>query len=348
MSRHLLYTVGDATDLATLDAADRRLAIRSLLRDVVPEPALAASVGRLSDWIDGFGPLTPLMNDPSVTDVLVNAVEEVWVERDGSLEMTDVRFDDDVELMELIEKLLGGAGARVDAMHPVADARLSDGSRLHVVLPPVSDRGPLLSIRCFPEVALRLGDLVERAFLTAAEASLLRAAVGARRTIVVSGSTGAGKTTLANALLDCVPESERVVLIQEIPELRPACRHWVSLLTRAANVEGAGGIDQLMLLRAALRMRPDRIVVGEVRGAEAAAALQAMSTGHEGSLLTLHARSAADAPDRFVELARMAPAAPAEATLARQTARAFDIVVHVGREQGRRKILEIVECDGSA
>lgn len=343
MTRELLQLVSEKTELASLDPAARRLAMRTLLRDSSGADPSPRSVAELSDWIDGFGPLTSLMNDPLVTDVLVNGVDEVWVERRGELEPTDVRFTDLTELVDLVDRLCGSANVRVDASHPIADGRLQDGSRVHVVLPPVSGRGPTLSIRRFPQKPFGLDELVGRGLLAGCEAEQLRTAVLERRNIVISGATGVGKTTLANALLGCVPPSERVVLIEETAELRPGCAHWISLLTRQANVEGSGEIDQLSLMRAALRMRPDRIVVGEVRGAEAYAALQAMSTGHEGSLCTIHARCAGDAFDRFVELARLFPSAASEDALRRKAERACDVVVHVGKEAGRRRVLEILD-----
>lgn len=345
MSRELLELVSQKTELASLDPAERRLAMRRLLGDVVDGDRLGESVSTLSNWIDGFGPLTGLMNDPLVTDVLVNAVDEIWAERAGALQLTDVRFADEGQLIDLIDRLAGSAGVRVDASQPIGDGRLQDGSRMHVVLPPVSGCGPTVSIRRFPPNAFDLDELAAMGLLTDEEARRLQQAVVERKSIVVSGSTGAGKTTLVNALLGCVPGTERVVLIEETPELRPSCAHWVSLVTRPPNVEGQGEIDQLTLMRAALRMRPDRIVVGEVRGAEAFAALQAMSTGHEGSLCTVHARSAADALDRFVELACQSATAPGERALRRQAERAFDLVVHMGRESGSRRVLEILDRD---
>ena len=344
MRPELLELISDRTDLACLDPAERRLALRKVLKESLPEESVSRSVSLLSDWIDGFGPLTPLMRDPSITDVLVNGTDEVWCEGRGGLQLSDVRFADAVELGDLIDRLAGAAGIRIDASQPIGDGKLPDGSRLHVVLPPVSGSGPLLSIRRFPQEAFGLADLTRMSFLTGSQAELLSEAVQERRTIIVSGATGAGKTTLMNALLGCVPEAERVVVIEETPELRPSCAHSVSLLTRAANVEGKGEIDQLTLVRAALRMRPDRIVVGEVRGPEALPALQAMSTGHEGSLCTVHARSAENALERFVELARQSPVAPSEDALRSQAERAFDVVVQVARDRvGTRRVVELLE-----
>ena len=344
MTPDLLRLISDRTDLVCLDPAERRLALRKVLRESLPEDRVSRSASLLSDWIDGFGPLTALMNDPSITDVLVNGADEIWCERRGRLELSEVRFTDAAELNDLIERLAGAAGIRIDASQPIGDGKLPDGSRLHVVLPPVSGDGPLLSIRRFPQKAFDLDDLTGMSFLTEHQAQKLSDAVQERRTVIVSGATGAGKTTLMNALLGCVPQTERVVVIEETPELRPSCVHSVSLVTRAANVEGRGEIDQRSLVRAALRMRPDRIVLGEVRGPEALPALQAMSTGHEGSLCTVHARSAGDALERFVELARQSPVAPSEDTLRRQAERAFDVIVHVGRDRtGARRVLEILE-----
>jgi pilus assembly protein CpaF len=300
-------------------------------------------VARLSDWIDGFGPLSVAMTDPDVTDVLVNGPDEVWVERAGCLERTSIRFEDGGQLMDLIERLLGAAGGRADAAHPIADVRLGDGSRAHVVLPPLSGLHPVLSIRRFPVDAFSLTDLEERGFMTGPQRELLEGAVSERRTVVIGGGTGTGKTTLANALLGCIRSDERVVVIEETPELRPVCPHWVSLVARPPNIEGQGAVDQADLLRAALRMRPDRIVVGEVRGPEALIALQAMATGHEGSMVTVHARSAADVPERLVDLASMSERSPAEEGLRRRVHASIDLVVQVARVKGLRRVVEIVQ-----
>ena len=330
-------------ELAELDPAERRLALRDLLVTEVPPEELAGWVALLADAIDGYGPLTPLMSDGEVTDVLVNGTEPVWVERAGALESTDIRFESLDELSGLIERLLGNAGARADSSRPLADARLGDGSRLHVVLPPVAPEGPLVSIRKFPETRFDLDDLVARGMLDATQAALLATLVKDRRSIAVSGATGTGKITLLNALLGVVPPTERVVVVEEIPELGPGCRGAVSLVARPPNVEGAGAIDLGLLARAALRMRPDRIVVGEIRGDEALAALAAMATGHEGSMVTVHARTPDDALERFVTLALQAGSGASEAALQRQVTRALEVVVQLGRDERGRRIVTAIE-----
>jgi pilus assembly protein CpaF len=332
--------------LAELDPAQRRLALRELMAGEVREDELGASIARLSDAIDGFGPLSTLMRDPFVTDVLVNGAEPVWVERGGALEVTDVAFSTPDELLTLADRLLSATGARVDSARPIAEARLRDGSRIHIVLPPVAPLGPLVSIRKFPAARFGLSDLVEEGMLGSEMATLLEALVRDRRSIAISGATGTGKTTLLNALLGAVPETERVVLVEETPELRPACIHSVSLIARPPNIEGAGEVTLAALVRAALRMRPDRIVVGEVRGEEALAALAAMSTGHEGSMVTVHARGPDDALQRLVALALQGGSGASEAALERQVTRALDVVVQLGRDaRGRRVVtgLEDVE-----
>ncbi len=333
-------------ELADLDPAERRLALRELLAGRVPAGELGSHVACLADAIDGFGPLSALMRDPSVTDVLVNGTQPVWVERGGSMERTEVSFPSVDEIRDLVDRLLGAAGARVDAARPVADARLRDGSRMHVVLPPVAPEGPLVSIRKFPQTRFGLDDLVSLEMLDATQSSLLQALVKDRRSLAISGATGTGKTTLLNALLGSVPPTERVVLVEEIPELNPACIHAVSLVARPSNVEDRGEVDLAILVRAALRMRPDRIVVGEIRGAEALAALAAMSTGHEGSMVTVHARSPDDALERFVTLSLQARSGASEAALERQVTRALDVVVQLRRDsRGNRRVVAIEDVE---
>jgi pilus assembly protein CpaF len=342
MNRRLLELVWQHDELADLDPAARRLELRALVAQEVAPDEVAQQVAELADAIDGYGPLSAEMKDERVTDVLVNGSSEVWVERSGVLERSAARFADDDELMSLLRRLLARSRGRADWAMPIASARLADGSRLHVVLPPIAPDGPLVSIRRAPSRPLSLDDLVARSMLSPDDAAVLRTHVRGRRTIVISGATGTGKTTLLNALLGCVEASERVVTVEETPELRPACAHRVALVARDANVEGKGSIDLQTLVRAALRMRPDRIVVGEVRGPEAAAALAAMSTGHEGSLLTVHAGSPRGALQRLVSLALHEGSSGTESSLDRQVRDAVDVVVHLEREDtGRRRVVAL-------
>ena len=327
-------------ELVELDPAERRLALRALLNPVDADgPSLAV---RVADLIDGYGPLTALMRDPEVTDVLVNGPSEVWAERAGTLERTGVSFDDETELRSLIARLMTSAGGRVDMARPIADARLPDGSRLHVVLPPLAPDGPLVSLRRFPAAAFTLEDLERKGMFTPSQRCQLESVVAKRRTVVISGGTGTGKTTLLNALLGLVPGSERVVLIEETRELRPGCPHAISLVARVPNVEDRGAIGLADLLRASLRMRPDRIIVGEVRGGEALVALDAMSTGHQGSMVTVHARSSSQVVDRLVGLA-MNVGGRSEPDLRERFATAFDVAVHLERRGARRIVSEIAE-----
>jgi pilus assembly protein CpaF len=339
----LLARVLDHDELAELDAGERRLALRRLVAETTEAAHVSTTVAQLADTIDGFGPLAAPMRDDHVTDVLVNGPHEVWVEREGRLVRTDISWHDAEELHAFAERLLGDVGVRVDASVPIADARLSDGSRINVVLPPIAPGGPLLSIRRWPQLRYSLEDLSEKRMLEEGEADKLREAVHARQTIVIGGATGTGKTTLMNALLACIDSVERLVVIEETPELRAPGPQAVSLLARPDNIEGRGGIDLEALVRTSLRMRPDRIIVGEVRGPEALTALAAMSTGHEGSMVTLHAQSALDALDRMVTLALQAASGASEASLLRRVHAAFDLVVHLERRGERRVVADIRE-----
>lgn len=343
MRSEVVDLIMERDDLAELDPAARRLALRALLcEEMGPDAAVCAA--ELSDLIDGHGPLSDAMRDPAVTDILVNGPREVWIERAGCLERSDAAFADETALHAYVERVVSTSGGRVDMSRPVADARLPDGSRIHVVLPPLAPHGPIVSIRKFPSDAFTLDDLARLSMLSEPQMDALRDAVRDRRTIAISGGTGTGKTTLLNALLGEVPESERVVVIEETPELRPRCGHFVSLVARPPNVEGKGAVELRELLRASLRMRPDRIVVGEVRGPEALVALDAMSTGHEGSFVTVHARSASDVLDRLVALAMQGSVAGVSELRARFV-RAFDLVVHLERVGGRRIVVAIEEVN---
>jgi pilus assembly protein CpaF len=340
MNDALRRLVHDHDELADLAPAARRLALRSLaLGSGIPDPLSA--VAEVADEIDAFGPLTGLMSEPGVTDVLVNGPREVWVERHGRLERTSVSFRDRDALMRFLDRTLGRTGVRLDRALPVADARLSDGSRIHAVLPPIAPCGPLVSIRLFPESRFELDDLVALEMMTDDQAATLQACVRDRRTLVISGRTGTGKSTLLDALLRRVPSDERVVTIEELPELQAAGEHRVSLIARGPNVEGKGAVTLDRLVRAALRMRPDRIVVGEVRGPEALIALEAMSTGHEGSMLTVHAGSSEAVPERLLTLALGGNSGASEASLRRQIADALDVAVHLDRVGGSRRVTSI-------
>jgi pilus assembly protein CpaF len=281
------------------------------------------------------------MDDEGVTDVLLNGYRDVWFEREGTIRRAPLRWDGD-ELDAFVERLLFQADVRADMAQPIVSGRLVDGSRVHVVLPPVSPTGPLVAIRRFPRRRLTMADLVERGTISPAVSAELSALVQRRMSLLISGATGTGKTTLLNALLGCIREDERVVTIEETAELQPSCPHWVPLVTREANVEGRGAVDQSTLVRAALRLRPDRLVVGEVRGPEALAALAALATGHEGSMLTVHARSGQDALHRMVSLALGGRSGASEDALTEQVQRAFGAVVHLERDgEGRRRVAAI-------
>jgi pilus assembly protein CpaF len=292
----------------------------------------------------GLGPLEVLLADPSVEEVMVNGPDEVYVERAGRIEAVDVRFPDEEELRNAIERILAPLGRRIDELSPMVDARLADGSRVNVVIPPLAVDGPALSIRRFGAARPGAQELVERGSLSAAQCELLERAVADRRSILVSGGTGAGKTTLLNALSGFIDSAERIVTIEDAAELRLQQRHVVRLESRPANVEGKGEVTVRDLLRNALRMRPDRIVIGEVRGPEALDLLTALNTGHEGALSTLHANSAADALSRLETLALMAGVGLPHGAIAEQVQRGVDLVVHVERRpDGARRVGEIAE-----
>src|SRR3954467_15971568 len=292
----------------------------------------------------GLGPLEPLLSDPRVDEVMVNGPGEVWVERAGRIEPTSVRFASEAELMHSIERILAPLGRRVDEASPLCDARLADGSRVNVVIPPLALGGPCLTIRRFRRHGFSLQDLVAGGTLSAPLGAFLEACVRARATVLVSGGTGSGKTTTLNAMSGAIPDGERIVTIEDAAELRLRQRHVVRLEARPANVEGRGEVTIRTLVANALRMRPDRIVVGEVRGAEALDMLQALNTGHEGSLTTVHANSPADALRRVETLALMAGVGLPHAAISEQVASALDLVVHQARlGDGSRRVESICE-----
>ena len=295
----------------------------------------------------GLGPLEPLMQDPTVSDILVNGAKEVYVERRGKLERTRVIFRDDRHLLQVIERIVSAVGRRVDESSPMVDARLPDGSRVNAIIPPLALDGPVLSIRRFAADPYRMADLVEFGTLTAGLAEILRAAVQARLNILVSGGTGAGKTTMLNVLSNAIPNTERIVTIEDSAELQLQQEHVVRLETRPPNIEGQGAVTQRDLVRNALRMRPDRIVVGEVRGPEVLDMLQAMNTGHDGSLSTVHANSTRDALSRLETMVLMSGISLPVRAMRDYIASALDLMVHLARlSDGTRKVTRVTEIVG--
>lgn len=292
----------------------------------------------------GLGPLEALMADPAVDEIMVNGAESVWVERRGRIEPAGAAFDSEGELIHAIERILAPLGRRVDEASPLCDARLPDGSRVNVVIPPLALGGPCLTVRRFRRQGFSLDDLVRGGTLPSPLADFLARCVAARATILVSGGTGSGKTTTLNALSGAIPEGERIVTIEDAAELRLRQRHVVRLEARPPNLEGRGEVSIRQLVRNALRMRPDRIVVGEVRGGEALDMLMALNTGHEGSLSTVHANSPADALRRLETLALMAGIALPHDAVREQVAGAVNVVVHQARTSaGARRVEAVAE-----
>ncbi len=304
-------------------------------------------VREVQDETFGLGPIEPLMQDPTVADILVNGAHEVYVERRGKLELTNAIFRDDAHLLQIIDRIVSAVGRRVDESSPMVDARLPDGSRINAIIPPLALNGPVLSIRRFAVDPLKMSDLLAFGTVTPALADVLRGAVRARLNILVSGGTGAGKTTLLNVLSNAIPATERIVTIEDSAELQLQQDHVVRLETRPPNIEGKGGVTQRDLVRNALRMRPDRIVVGEVRGGEVLDMLQAMNTGHDGSLSTVHANSSRDALSRLETMILMSGLALPVRAMRDYIASALDAIVHVARlSDGTRKVVRVTEIVG--
>ena len=300
------------------------------------------------DEVFGLGPLEPLLQDPSVNDILVNTADTVYVERGGVLERTNVVFKDNTHLMHIIDKIVSAVGRRVDESSPMVDARLKDGSRVNVIIPPLAVDGPILSIRRFGSAPLTSEDLLSYREFTPEMMEVLQGAVKARLNIIVSGGTGAGKTTLLNVLSSFITDKERIVTIEDSAELQLRQRHVVRLECRPPNVEGKGGVRARELVINALRMRPDRIVVGEVRGEEALDMLQAMNTGHDGSITTVHANGPRDALARIETMAMMANLNLPEKAVRQQIASAIQVIVQVSRmSDGTRRVTHISEIAGT-
>jgi pilus assembly protein CpaF len=340
--------------LASTERSRAEADIRALLFDLIAEENMPLSMGErdaiLGDVIDevfGLGPLEPLLRDTTVSDILVNTYKNVYVERSGKLDRLPTTFQDDRHLMRVIDRIVSGVGRRVDDSSPMVDARLADGSRVNAIIPPLAVDGPLLSIRRFPAERLRAEDLVAIRSLTRPMLEFLEHCVRARLNALISGGTGAGKTTLLNVLSGFISERERIVTIEDAAELQLHQEHVARLETRPPNVEGKGAIRQRQLLINALRMRPDRIVVGEVRGEEALDMLQAMNTGHDGSLTTVHANSPRDALTRVETMISMGSVNLPERAMRHQIASALQLVVQQSRmSDGTRKVTSISEITG--
>src|SRR3954453_1029384 len=295
----------------------------------------------------GLGPLEALLRDPAISDILVNRFDQVFIERNGLLEHTDVVFKDDRHLLRIIERIVSAVGRRIDESSPMVDARLQDGSRVNAVIPPVALDGPVLSIRRFRTYRMGAQDFVERGSLTQPMLDFLQAAVAARLNVIVSGGTGAGKTTMLNILSSFISDKERIVTIEDAAELMLRQRHVVRMETRPANIEGRGAIKQRDLVINALRMRPDRIILGEVRGEEAVDMLQAMNTGHDGGLTTIHANTARDALHRLDTMVAMANLNLPDRAIRQQIAAAIHLLCHVSRlADGRRIVSGVTEITG--
>jgi pilus assembly protein CpaF len=299
------------------------------------------------DEVFGLGPLEPLLKDPKISDILVNTHRNVYIERHGLLERTGIKFRDDAHLMVIIDRIVSAVGRRVDESSPMVDARLADGSRVNAIVPPLAVDGPVLSIRRFGRDVLTGEELIRNRSITPQMLELLAGCVRARLNVVISGGTGAGKTTLLNVLSSFISNKERIVTIEDAAELQLRQEHVVRLETRPPNIEGKGAIRQRQLVINTLRMRPDRIIVGEVRGEEALDMLQAMNTGHDGSLTTIHANSPRDALSRMETMVAMANLNLPEKAIRRQIASAINVVVQVSRlSDGTRKVTSLAELTG--
>ncbi|MEW6659121.1 MAG: CpaF family protein [Thermodesulfobacteriota bacterium] len=344
-------------DLSRLSEAEDKILQEDLRRGVeiilteenlaLPLPEKERLCKEIRDELLGYGPLEPLLHDHTVNDILVNGFDQVFIERKGKLERSPVRFNDNAHLLKIIEKIASGVGRRVDESSPMVDARLPDGSRVNAIIPPLALDGPALSIRKFARDPIRIANLIQFGSITQEIALVLEAMVQARLNILISGGTGTGKTTFLNVLSSFIPNNERIVTIEDSAELQLQQEHIVRLETRPANLEGMGEITQRDLVKNALRMRPDRIILGEVRSGEALDMLQAMNTGHDGSLATIHANSPRDALTRLETMVSMAGLNIPDKAIRHQISSAVDVVIQIARlSDGSRKMMGLHEIIG--
>ena len=350
----ILISKLDLEKLSRVNSTQARQAVAGMILEIVGDQHVPLTLSEqarvqadLLDEVFGLGPLEPLLRDPKISDILVNGKDHVFIERGGRLEKVDTAFRDDRHLMQIIDRIVSRVGRRVDESSPMVDARLPDGSRVNAIIPPLALDGPALSIRRFGTGPIAGNQLVELKSISPGMIELLAAAVRARISILISGGTGAGKTTFLNILSQFIPDTERLVTIEDAAELQLAQQNIVRLETRPPNVEGLGAIRQRQLLINSLRMRPDRIIIGEVRGEEAFDMLQAMNTGHEGSMATIHANSTRDALSRLESMVAMSNLNLPEKTVRQQITSAIAIVVQVSRmSDGSRKVVNISEITG--
>ncbi|WP_030131931.1 CpaF family protein [Pseudomonas sp. QTF5] len=349
-----LLKVMDLSLLDSLEQAEATRQIRDICQRLLDEHSAPVSttsrqliIKQITDEVLGLGPLEPLLADHSVSDILVNGHASVYVERFGKLQRTDVRFRDDQHLLNIIDRIVSSLGRRIDESSPLVDARLKDGSRVNAIIPPLAIDGPSMSIRRFAVDLLNTDSLISVGTLTPAIALLLKAIVRGRLNVLISGGTGSGKTTMLNVLSSFIPQNERIVTIEDSAELQLQQPHVVRLETRPSNIEGRGEVSQRELVRNSLRMRPDRIVIGEVRGAEALDMLTAMNTGHDGSLTTIHANTARDALGRIENMVSMTGATFPIKAMRQQIASAIDVVIQLERqEDGKRRLVSVQEING--
>ena len=342
------------SNLESVERDEAAGAVRQVVHDLLASEDIALNldereklIQQILDEIFGLGPLEPLMHDPEISDILVNTSRQVYIEKNGLLELTDVRFRDDRHLVQVIDRIVSAVGRRIDDSQPMVDARLQDGSRVNAVIPPLALDGPHVSIRKFKRDTLAGQDLLDKQSVTKPMLELLEGVVKARLNVMISGGTGAGKTTLLNIMSSFIPLSERIVTIEDSAELQLRQPHVVRMETRPPNIEGQGEVTQRMLLVNSLRMRPDRIIIGECRASEAIDMLQAMNTGHDGSLTTLHSNSPRDALSRLETMVSMANLNLPEKAIRQQIASAINVVIQVTRlSDGTRKITQVSEIVG--
>ena len=357
LKNHIHHNLMEQVNLKILDEYDDetlRVKFKEVIRDLIEKENTPLNANEKSLLIEdiinevlGLGPIEPLLADPTVSDILVNTYRQIYVERYGLLEKTPVRFQNDEHLMRIIDKIASNVGRRIDESSPMVDARLADGSRVNAIIPPLAVDGPSLSIRKFSVDPYTMRDLLTFKSITPGMGEFLGAAVKARRNILISGGTGSGKTTLMNVVSSFIPDEERIVSIEDAAELQLQQPHVVRLEVRPANIEGKGEIVQRDLVKNSLRMRPDRIIVGEVRGGEALDMLQAMNTGHDGSLTTIHANTPRDALTRLEHMVGMSGVPIPALVIRQQIAAALDLIVDIKRlPDGRRVITSIQEITG--